>query len=218
MFKQKLLIGLALAVSLVFAGTAYAQTLKIGLKSEPSSMDPHYHNLTPNNMMALYVFDRLILQDAKQNLQPGLAVSWNNVDDLTWEFKLRSGVKWHDGSDFTADDVAFTLERAPNVPNSPSSFARSIKQITSVEIVDALTIRMKTAKPFPLMPTYMSTFGIISKKTGTGATTADYNSGKAMNGTGPYTFVEFIPGDRIVYKRNENYWGDKPPCCCPACR
>ena len=209
MFKQKLLIGLALAVSLVFAGTAYAQTLKIGLKSEPSSMDPHYHNLTPNNMMALYVFDRLILQDAKQNLKPGLAVSWKNVDDLTWEFKLRSGVKWHDGSDFSADDVAFTISRAPNVPNSPSSLGRYIKQITGVEIVDALTIRMKTAKPFPLMPTYMSTFGIVSKKTGTGATTADYNSGKAMNGTGPFTFVEFVPGDRIVYKRNDNYWGDK---------
>ncbi len=210
MFKQRLLIGLALAVSLVFAGTAYAQTLKIGLKSEPSSMDPHYHNLTPNNMMALYVFDRLILQDAKQNLKPGLAVSWKNVDDLTWEFKLRSGVKWHDGSDFTAEDVAFTISRAPNVPNSPSSLARYIKQVTSVEVIDPLTIRMKTEKPFPLMPTYMSTFGIISKKTGTGATTADYNSGKAMNGTGPFTFVEFVPGDRIVYKRNENYWGDKP--------
>jgi len=210
MFKQKLLMGLALAASLVFAGSVNAQTLKIGLKSEPSSMDPHFHNLTPNNMMARYVFDRLILQDTKQNLQPGLAVSWNNIDDLTWEFKLRAGVKWHDGSDFSADDIAFTLERAPNVPNSPSSFARDIKQITSVEIVDALTIRMKTDKPFPLMPTYMSTFGIVSKKTGTGATTADYNSGKAMNGTGPFTFVEFIPGDRIVYKRNENYWGDKP--------
>jgi len=209
MFKQKLLIGLALAVSLVFTGTAYAQTLKIGLKSEPSSMDPHYHNLTPNNMMALYVFDRLILQDAKQNLKPGLAVSWKNVDDLTWEFKLRSGVKWHDGSDFSADDVAFSIARAPNVPNSPSSLARYIKQITGVEIIDALTIRMKTAKPFPLMPTYMSTFGIVSKKTGTGATTADYNSGKAMNGTGPFKFVEFVPGDRIVYKRNDNYWGDK---------
>ncbi len=210
MFKQKLLIGLALAVSLVFAGTAYAQTLKIGLKSEPSSMDPHYHNLTPNNMMALYVFDRLILQDSKQNLKPGLAVSWKNVDDLTWEFKLRSGVKWHDGSDFTADDVAFTIGRAPNVPNSPSSLGRYIKQVTGVEVVDALTIRMKTAKPFPLMPTYMSTFGIISKKTGSGATTADYNSGKAMNGTGPFKSVEWVPGDRIVYKRNENYWGNKP--------
>jgi len=210
MFKQKLLIGLALAVSLVFAGVANAQTLKIGLKSEPSSMDPHYHNLTPNNMMALYVFDRLILQDEKQNLKPGLAVSWKNVDDLTWEFKLRSGVKWHDGSDFSADDVAFTISRAPNVPNSPSSLGRYIKQIKSVEIVDPLTIRLKTAKPFPLMPTYMSTFGIISKKTGTDATTTDYNSGKAMNGTGPFKFVEWVPGDRIVYTRNDNYWGDKP--------
>jgi len=156
------------------------------------------------------VFDRHILQEAKQNLKPGLAVSWKNVDNLTWEFKLRSGVKWHDGSDFTADDVAFTISRAPNVPNSPSSLGRYIKQITAVEIIDALTIRMKAAKPFPFMPTYMSTFGIISKKSGTGATTADFNSGKAMNGTGPFKFVEWVPGDRTVYSRNENYWGDKP--------
>jgi len=210
--KQKrmtVVLGLMLVLLLPILGMA--ADLKIGLKSEPSSMDPHYHNLTPNNMMAMYVFDKLIQQDHKQNLKPGLAVSWKPVDELTWEFKLRKDVKFHDGSPFTAEDVKFTLERAPKVPNSPSSFARYIKHIKKIEIVDPLTIRFTTADPFPLMATYMSTFTIISKKHGEGAETKDYNSGKAMIGTGPYKFVEWVPGDRMVYKRNENYWGGVEP-------
>jgi peptide/nickel transport system substrate-binding protein len=189
----------------------WSAELTIGLKSEPSSMDPHYHNLTPNNMVANYVFDKLVKQDHVQNLSPGLAVSWKPIDDLTWEFKLRQGVMFHDGSPFTAEDVAFTLERGANVPNSPSSFGRYMKHITKVVIVDPHTIRFTTENPFPLMPTYLSTFTIISKKHGQGAETKDYNSGKAMIGTGPYKFVEWVPGDRIVYAPNPDYWGPKEP-------
>ena len=211
MKQRQVAIALIMALVLLLPAWGVAADLKIGLKSEPSSMDPHYHNLTPNNMMALYVFDKLVKQDHKQNLKPGLAVSWKPVDDLTWEFKLRKGVKFHDGSPFTAEDVKFTLERAPKVPNSPSSFVRYIKHIKKIEIVDPLTIRFTTDDPFPLMATYMATFAIISKKYGEGAETKDYNSGKAMIGTGPYKFVEWVPGDRIVYKRNENYWGGVEP-------
>ncbi len=210
--KGKVLLAVMLVVViLAIPALGLTAELKIGLKSEPSSVDPHYHNLTPNNMVANYVFDKLIKQDHVQNLSPGLAVSWEPISDLVWEFKLREGVKFHDGSPFTAEDVAFTLERGANVPNSPSSFARYIKQITKVEIIDPLTIRFTTKDPFPLMPTYLSTFVIISKKHGQGAETKDYNSGKAMVGTGPYKFVEFVPGDRLVYERNEDYWGEKEP-------
>ena len=99
-----------------------AQDLRIGLAAEPSAMDPHYHNLTPNNGLLGNLFDRLVEFNEKDQLVPALAESWKAVDDKTWEFKLRKGVKWHDGTPFTADDVVFTLERAPNVPNSPSSF------------------------------------------------------------------------------------------------
>jgi len=210
--RVKRVILAVMAAGLMLAPVlGFASELKIGIKSEPSSMDPHYHNLTPNNMMAMYVFDKLVMQDEKQNLKPGLAVSWKPVDDLTWEFKLREDVKFHDGTPFTAEDVKFTLERAPKVPNSPSSFARYIKHITRIEIVDPLTIRLHTATPFPLMATYMSTFTIVSKKHGEGAATKDYNSGKAMVGTGPFKFVEWVPGDRIVYTRNDAYWGQKSP-------
>ncbi len=206
---RKLFVAMIVVAVLLAPVTGLTAELKIGLKAEPSSMDPHYHNLTPNNMMAKYTFDNLIKQDSKQNLKPALAISWNPISDLTWELKLRRGVKFHDGSPFTAEDVKFTLERAPEVPNSPSSFSRYINHIVKIEIVDDHTIRLTTADPFPLMATYLSAFTIISKKYGEGAATKDFNSGKAMIGTGPFKFVEWIPGDRAVYTRNDEYWGGK---------
>ena len=107
------------------------------------------------------------------------------MDDLTWEFKLRRGVKFHDGGDFTAQDVVFSIDRVPNVPNSPSSFATYTKQITEKIIVDPYTIRFKTAAPYPLMPNDMSTIFMLSSRAAKGAATEDFNSGKATIGTGP---------------------------------
>jgi len=188
--------------------SAYAAELKVGLQSEPSSIDPHYHNLGPNNGFATHIFGTLVGSDENQQHYPDLAVSWKPVDDTTWEFKLREGVKWHDGSAFNADDVIFTVERAQNVPNSPSSFVTYLKGKTFSK-VDDYTIRIKTAAPYPLMPNDMTTVKIISAKAGKGASTEDYNSGKAAVGTGPYKFVEWVPGDRIVLERNDNYYGTK---------
>jgi peptide/nickel transport system substrate-binding protein len=206
--KRLLCIVLTLGTLLV-AGNAAAQELRAGIKSEPSSIDPHYHNLGPNNALAREIFDRLIMTDSKQQLLPGLAVSWKAINDLTWEFKLRKGVKFHDGSPFTADDVVFTFQRAPNVPSSPSSFGTYLKGKTISKVGDH-TVHIKTERPYPLMPNDMSTFSIISKKHGDGATTEDYNSGKATIGTGKFKFVEWVPGDRLILERNENYWGEKP--------
>jgi len=190
------------------ATPALAKDLTIALASEPTSIDPHFHNLGPNNAFATHIFDRLVKTDEKQSLIHGLAVSWKPLDDTTWEFKLRKDVKFHDGSPFTADDVIFTFERAPNVPNSPSSYATYIKGKT-VQKFDDHTVHIKTKRPYPLMPNDMSTFPIVSKKSGAGAKTEDFNSGKAAIGTGPYKFVEYVPGDRIVITRNDDYWGDK---------
>lgn len=214
MFRMRgVMRGLALAavVSTAFAATpVVAKELKIALGTEPTSIDPHYHNLGPNNALMAHIFDRLVDFDAQQRLRPGLAVSWKAVNPTTWEFKLRKGVKWHDGSPFTADDVVFTFGRAPNVPNSPGSFGIYVRGKT-VEKVDDHTIHIKTAKPYPLMPNDVATIAIVSKKHGTGASTADYNSGKAAVGTGPFKFTEYVPGDRIVFTRNDAYWGPKSP-------
>ncbi|WP_316978542.1 ABC transporter substrate-binding protein [Shumkonia mesophila] len=205
------MIGMAVAAAAIaLAGSAYAADIKVGLSSEPTSMDPHYHNVGPNNMLSNAVFDKLVAQDAAQNKVPGLAESWKQLAPNVWEFKLRQGVKWHDGSPFTAADVKFTMSRAGNVPNSPSSFKLFTGVLSEVEVVDDYTVRMKTKDAFPLMPEYMSVLIVVSKKHGENATTNDYNSGKAMIGTGPYKFVEWVKGDRIVYTKNPDYWGPKP--------
>ena len=200
------LFGLVLTVQ---TNDAQAEDLTLAVASEPSSVDPHFHNLGPNNALSRHFFDRLINTDEKQRLKPGLAESWKPLNDTTWEFKLRKGVTFHDGSPFTADDVLFSFKRAPEVPNSPSSFATYTKGKT-LEKIDSHTVHIKTERPYPLMPNDVSTLPIISKKHGTGAKTEDYNSGKATIGTGPFMFVKNVPGDRIEMKRNPNYWGEKP--------
>lgn len=205
--KTAALIAVGAAAALA-AGAAQAETLTIGLAAEATSADPHFHNLTPNNQLAQHIFDNLINQDEAQRLVPALATEWAPIDDLTWEFKLREGVAFHDGTPFSADDIVCTFERAPNVPNSPSGYGTYIRGKT-VEKVDDYTIHIKTEAPYPLMATDVSTIPIISAAH-CDATTEDYNAGRATFGTGPYKFVRFTPGDRIVLERNDDYWGPLP--------
>jgi peptide/nickel transport system substrate-binding protein len=196
------------AAAMAAASPGAAQDLKIGLAAEPSAMDPHFHNLTPNNGLLSHIFERLVETDASNKLIPGLAESWKILDGNIWEFKLRAGVKWHDGTPFTADDVIFTFERAPNVPNSPSSFATSTKGKT-LKKIDDLTLQIATPGPYPLMANDLSNVMIVSRKAGDAARTEDYNSGKAAVGTGPFKFASFVPGDKIEMVRNADYWGSK---------
>ncbi len=191
------------------AGPALAQDLVAGLAASPTTTDPQFQNHGPSNGFATHLYDRLVHQDERQRLIPGLATEWRAVDNTTWEFKLRRGVRFHDGSAFDANDVVATLKRIPLVPNSPSSFAVFIKAITETIVVDPYTIRFKTATPYPLLPYDLVAVSIISRKAEK-ATTAEFNSGAAQNGTGPFKFVSFAPGDRLVLTRNDNYWGDKP--------
>jgi peptide/nickel transport system substrate-binding protein len=196
---------------LLLSPLAQAQSgdMVIGLATPITSLDPHFHNLTPNNGLGKHVFENLVVSDEFQNLKPGLAESWKALDTTTWEFKLRKGVKWHDGTPFTADDVIATFKRVPAVPNSPASFALFVKPVIDIRAADAHTLIMKTAAAHPLLPRDMTSVQIIPKSLAE-AKTEDFNSGKAMIGTGPYKFVEYKPGDRVVLARNEAYWGAKP--------
>ena len=200
----------ALALGLAIAAPAAAADLTIGLGTDVTALDPHYHNVTPNNNVAAHIFGYLVERNAKSQPQPGLATEWKVIDPLTWEFKLRRGVKFHDGSDFTAADVVASIERVPTVPNSPSPFTAFTKQIKEVIVVDPLTIRFKTATPYPLMPSDMTQVAIISKSAAK-ATTDDFNSGRAAIGTGPYKLVRYAKGDRIELARFDGYWGGKTP-------
>jgi len=193
---------------------AFAQdtpkVLNVGTGGAFTSIDPHYHNLTPNNVIAYHLFSRLATLDGQYKPQPDLALSWMPINDTTWEFKLRPGVTFSDGTPFTADDVVFTFERIPKVVNSPASFTPSVKPVKTIEVVDPLTIRMHTFQPEPLLPTFLAQANIISRKHGQNAVTADYNSGKAAIGTGPYIMESVLLGDKIVFRRNEKYYGERP--------
>ncbi|MBK6980583.1 MAG: ABC transporter substrate-binding protein [Betaproteobacteria bacterium] len=189
---------------------AQAQNLILGTKLELNTLDPHFFAAFPTGSSHEYLYDKLAVLDEKLRVTPSLAQSWKLVDDLTWEFRLRKGVTFHDGSPFTADDVLFTIDRVPNVPNSPNSFAQFTRGIESLTKLDDHTVVIRTKAPNPQLPNDLANVWIVSASAAKGATTADFNAGKAAIGTGPYKLVEWVNGERLVVERNDRYWGAKP--------
>eukprot|EP01037_Dinobryon_pediforme_P001342 gene1342-1359_t len=200
-----------LAVSLltlpVLRGAA-AQSVTVATSGGPSSLDPHYQNVALNIQVSAHFYDRLVGMDERSRLVPGLAESWRPISDRVWEFKLRH-TRFHDGSAFTAEDVAYTLTRLPTV-NSPSSFRTYTNAIKNVEIVDAHTVRIETGSVYPLLPTDLAGVFILPHGLGPQPAIEDFNSGKFVNGTGPYRLISYKPGDRLLMERNDAYWGPKP--------
>jgi peptide/nickel transport system substrate-binding protein len=184
--------------------------LTIAVGGAFNSMDPHYFNFGPNNALTSYVFEPLIRFDPKFQPKPALAVSWKALDEKTWEIKLREGVTFHDGTPFTADDVAFSFARIPTLLLSPGSFIYAVKPVTRLEIVDPHTLRLHTAAPVPLMPYNLTNVAIVAKHLGDGMTTATFNSLHTAIGTGPYRITAFSAGEQATFQRNDSWW-DTPP-------
>ena len=198
------------AVIAAFALGAHAAELRIGMSADVTSIDPHQINVAPNNAVGWHIYDALTHVDADTRLVPGLALSWRALDQNTWEFKLRRGVKFHDGSDFSADDVAFSIDRANELGKSGGQFASFVKPIVAKQIVDAHTIRLKTATAYAMLPYDLNSIFIVSKNAA-GASTQDFNSGKTALGTGPFKLARFARGDRVELSVNAGYWGGKAP-------
>jgi len=203
------LLRILVAGSILWTASAQAADLRIGLAADVTSMDPHFLNLAPNINIAWHVFDALTHVDEDARLIPGLAVSWRALDATTWEFKLRRGVHFHDGAELTAEDVAFSIERTFQVPNG--QFRTFTQRIVGKEILDAHTLRLKTATPYAMVPYDLNSVFIVSRKAAARAGPEDFDSGKAMTGTGPFRFVRFARGDRVELARNDDYWGAKSP-------
>lgn len=207
-------LGVTAVAMAALAGPAMAEDITIGTRSEPSSMDPYFHNLGPNNAMIGHVFERLVDFDANQQLFPSLAESYKAIDDTTWEFKLREGAKFHDGTDVTADDVIYSFERADGYTGGNSSFRIYTKGKT-VTKVDDHTVHISTEGPYPLMPNDLTAVMIMSSEakgtgsadTNKGIDASDFNDGTATIGSGPYKFVEWKKGDRIVMEKYDGYVG-----------
>jgi len=206
----RLLLAAVIMASSVHARAVRAADIRIAVRTDASSIDPHYHVYVPNAAVAHHIFASLVDADPRGRIVPNLAEAWRRTDDQTWEFSLRPGLVFHDGSPLTAEDVAFTFARAPKVPNSPSSFSQYTKLIERVEAVDARTVRIHTKGPAPTLLIDIANIGIIPKAT-EGATTADYNSGKTAIGAGPYKFVSWAPGDRLELVKNPAYWAGAEP-------
>ena len=180
----------------------------------------------PNNSLRRHIFQSLVTTDETQKLMPELATSWRAVDDKTWEFKLRPGVKFTNGADFSAKDVVYTLCRIPTVENSPSPFTVYTRGFEAIETPDPLTVVFKTTNPTPLLPNNLSTLGILSaaayggerremgprrlRESRHAAEIGRLQRPGEGAGTGPYKLANYTRGTQLVLERNDAYWGDKP--------
>jgi peptide/nickel transport system substrate-binding protein len=186
------------------------RSLIIGMGGVPTAMDPHFHSTNNNNAQLRQIFNGLVDIDTQGRLFMVLAEEMRLVDDLTWEFRLREGVRFHDGTPLAAEDVAFTIARVPTVPNSPGPFTTQVRPITRAEVVDARTIRLHTATPTPFLPRDLAQVMILSRTIHANATTPEFNSGRLLVGTGPYRHAALTLGDRHEILRNPDFWGPRP--------
>ena len=191
------------------SGAPAAGTIRIGALTDPA-VDPHFLYLSNNMAYSQHMFDALSVRDAHSRPHPALAESWMPLDDTNWEFKLRRGVRFHDGQPFTAADVAFSFARVPSIPNNPGPYTPNMRGITRTQVVDDFTVRCTTSAPVPTLPFNLGNVYIVSHLAAQGAAPADFRSGKAAVGTGPYRFVNYRPGQGMELARFDGYWGPLP--------
>ena len=203
-------MGVWLATSpLTGPRTVQAAELTIGRATEQNSLDPQFSDLGNDVATAENMFESMIEFDSKLRIHPSLAVSWKLLDPLTWEIKLRPGVTFHDGTPFTGDDVAFSLQRARDVPNSPGPLASFVRPVKQTEVVDP------HHAAHPHRPTDAAADGPDRPhlhRAGEARCIGDqrgFCSGRAMIGTGPYRFEQVIPGDRVVVAGEPELLGRK---------
>jgi peptide/nickel transport system substrate-binding protein len=199
-----------LALLLLLSGAAQAQELRIGMKAAVDGSDPH-QSYSPNRNVQLHVYEPLYFQDSNLHPIPGLAETGRPIAPTVWEFRLRPGVTFHDGSPLTAADVIFSVQRAKDAQGL-RTYASLLRSITAMEAVDDQTLRITTSSPTPMLPAYLTSVGIVSAAaTGSNAAETEFNGGRAAIGTGPYRWVRFSQGDSVVIERAPHYWGPPEP-------
>lgn len=200
-------------IALAFAGPAMADNvLRWTSQGDALTMDPHSQNESPTIAMNGQIYESLVTRDADLNLQPELAIGWEAGAD-GWTFNLRKGVKFHDGSDFTADDVVFSFERAKH---EASDYKEQAKNVTSIEVIDDYTIKLKTDGPNPILPNQLTSIYIMDRGWSEANNVTSPQDFKAeeetfavrnTNGTGPFVLVSRAPDEMTVLEANRNWWG-----------
>ena len=213
--KSMLRTAAALVALALVAGAADARTVKWARSGDALTLDPHAQNEGPTHNLLHLMYEPLILRDRAGKLLPTLATSWNATeeDPTVWEFKLRQGVKFHNGSAFSADDVVFSLERALQPTSDMKGLLTFIEKVSKV---DDHTVRIKTKGPNPLVPNYLTNLYMMDKEwaeTNNTVTVQDFKEKKDnfavrnANGTGAYVLVSREQDVRTVLKRSDTYWG-----------
>jgi peptide/nickel transport system substrate-binding protein len=206
--------GVSLAALAVAATAADAQTFRWTSQGDALTLDPHSQNEGPTIAMNGQIYESLVTRDPELQLQPELAVDWAPLEEGDgWRFKLREGVAFHGGQEFTAEDVKFSFERA-QMPSS--DWKEQVKSITGVEIVDDHTVILRTDGPNPILPNQLTSMYIMDKgwaeehDVTAPQAYADNEETYAVrnaNGTGPYIVESRAPDELTVLTRNEDWWG-----------
>ena len=191
------------------AVAADAETIVMALEADQNNMDPHMHFLRVGIIMNINMYDSLLHKNTKLEYEPSLAMAWQALDETTWEFKLRQGVKFHNGDTFSAEDVQFSFDRVLD-PNTKSPQYGNIRGVKEVKIIDPYTVHLITDKPFPLLLERVVFFPIIPKKH-FAKVGAQAFADNAPVGTGPYKFVEWKRDQYLKMERFDEHWRGPAP-------
>jgi peptide/nickel transport system substrate-binding protein len=224
--RRHLLTGIAGAVATnaapaglgqyAYAAVANGQTLRAALTgfSVMNTLDPGKAAVNPEFFIIWGMFNTLVKFDAGMKVVGDLAESWTNPDPTTWEFRLRKGVRFHDGSEMTADDVVFTFERIAD-EKFGSPVRKRMATVTQVVALDPYTVRLKTDQPFaPLLSALTNTrtsTQIVCKKAVLAMGNEQY--GRTPIGTGPWKLKEWRPNERLIFVAHTEYFESGLPRC-----
>ncbi len=190
------------------AAGADRDTIIIAQGVDPTTLDPHNHYETPAFNVCLNIFDTLLQRSQEIKIEPLLATSYKLVNDTTWEFNLRKGVKFHNGEDFDATSVKFSLERMINPKNKLKQGVMG-RIIDHVEIIDPHKVHIITKTPYPPLDAQLCIVGAMLPPKYVQEKGSAYISTNPV-GTGPYKFLRWIKDDQLVLQANENYWRGAP--------
>jgi peptide/nickel transport system substrate-binding protein len=203
----------ALALALAIAAPAQAATFRFADQGDALSMDPHSLNESLQLSVLGNIYEPLVGRGKNLGLVPALATSWKQTSPTVWRFNLRTGVKFHDGSPFTADDVIFSYQRAHGDGSDMKTY---VQEFAEVRKIDDHTVDIVTKAPFPILPDVITLWYIMSKKwceENHAVAPVDKRKGVEnaasfkADGTGPFRLRERNPGVRTTMVRNLNYWG-----------
>ena len=212
LLKNLAVVGAAGAVA-PLATPAQAQTtqkrdLVVAQGGDIATFDPHMSTSANDIRVSFNVFDNLVSRHPDQKLHPGLATEWKLEGQTTWRFKLRPGVKWHNGDPFSSADAKFSLDRTLD-PATKVRVSTVFTSIDRIETPDAATLVIHTKKPDPLLPARLAFYGgqIVPKKY-LESVGADAFNQKPI-GTGPVRFASWVKDDKAVFEANPDYWGGR---------